>query len=197
VRALAAATLCAIALVVAVAADAAPTAGGCPAAWRAGWQALANRIGAPVYCPTWMPSPLDGRIGGDWEDIHSVDPDGSYLISFLSHDQSGDVHVNLRGYPGRTAIPTCKTVSVEGKKVRRGTIACFADPQGTKRAPGITATLYAVNQDADQWHILYAWRGHGSLYAVSEHVIRPLTYRQVRRNLDRILKRLVLVAPSR
>ena len=31
----------------------------CPAAWKPGWQRLANRIDAPVYCPSWMPSPLD------------------------------------------------------------------------------------------------------------------------------------------
>src|SRR2546428_13530484 len=46
------------------AASSASSAGSCPAAWRGGWQALANRIQAPVYCPTWMPDPLDARIGG-------------------------------------------------------------------------------------------------------------------------------------
>ena len=30
----------------------------------AGWQKLANRIGAPVYCPGWLPDPLVGQIGG-------------------------------------------------------------------------------------------------------------------------------------
>ena len=44
---------------------------------------------------------------------------------------------------------------------------------GTRTAPGITATVYRVNQDADQWHILLAWRHNGSLYTVSEHVIKP------------------------
>ena len=53
-----------------------------------------------------------------------------------------------------------------------------------------------MNQDADQWHVLYAWRHDGSLYTVSEHVILPYTYRQVRRNLDRLLRGLVLVHPS-
>ena len=174
-----------------------PTAAACPAKWRAGWQRLANRIQAPVYCPRWMPNPLDARIGGQWDDIFSVDrKDRSYLVSFLSHDQSGDVHVNFRGYPGRMRIPTCKTVEVENGKARRGTTPCFADPRGTRRAGSIVATVYTVNQDADQWHVLYAWRLRGSLYTISEHVIRPYTYRQVVSNLDRLLRSLVVVEPA-
>ena len=53
-------------VVVASAAPSAPA--GCPSAWARGWQQLANRIQAPVYCPTWMPNPLDGKIGGQYID---------------------------------------------------------------------------------------------------------------------------------
>ena len=165
-----------------------------------GWQQLANRIQAPVYCPTWMPNPLDAQIGGEWQDIYSIDKDRSYLVSFLSHGEgaSGDVHVNFRGYPGRARIPQCATlITVEGQKPIRGKTPCFANPSGTRRVAGIVATMYTVNQDADQWHVLLAWRHQGSLYAVSEHVIRPYTYEQVVSNLDRLLKSLVLVRPAR
>jgi len=55
----------------------------CPAAWKAGWKRLANRVNAPVYCPSWMPSPLDGKIGGDWDNGVSVDSAHNYLVSFL------------------------------------------------------------------------------------------------------------------
>jgi hypothetical protein len=170
----------------------------CPAAWVAGWQRLADKIQAPVYCPTEMPNPLDGRIGGEYQDIYSVDKDRSYLVSFLAHGDmgSGDVHVNFRGYPGRTAIPKCKTISLEGTKTLRGVTPCFSDPSGTEKAPGITATAYRVNQDADQWHVLLAWHYEGSLYTVSEHVIPPYTYRQVVQNLQRLLKSLILVRPQ-
>ncbi len=170
----------------------------CPAAWQAGWQKLANTIKAPVYCPTWMPNPLDAQIGGEWQDIYSVDKDRSYLVSFLYHGEpgSGDVHVNFRGYPGRAAIPRCKTVVPSGNKTLRGTTPCFADPTGTQTRNGITATVYRVNQDADQWHVLLAWRRQGSLYTISEHVIKPYTYRQVVTNLDRLLKSLVLIRPQ-
>jgi hypothetical protein len=188
----------ALAALVVSAASGAPAARGCPVAWKSGWQALANRIQAPVYCPTWMPNPLDAKIGGDFIDINSVHKDRSYLISFLEHgDQgSGDVHVNFRGYVGRTTIPTCTTVVLTDKKPIRGHTPCFADAAGTRTAAGIRATVYRVNQDADQWHILLAWRHKGSLYSISEHVIKPYTYRQVVKNLDRMLAGLVLVRPE-
>jgi hypothetical protein len=170
----------------------------CPAAWKTGWQHLANTIKAPVYCPGWMPNPLDGQIRGDWQDIYSIDKDRSYLISFLYHGEggSGDVHVNFRGYPGQTAIPRCRTILPSGKKTLHGTTPCFSDAAGVHELPGIAATLYLVNQDADQWHLLLAWRHAGSLYTVSEHVIKPYTSIQVKKNLDRLLKGLVLVKPQ-
>jgi hypothetical protein len=80
--------------------------------------------------------------------------------------------------------------------MRRHWIPCFSDPGGHFRARGIDATLYTVNQDWDQWHLLYAWRKNGSLYTVSEHVIKPLTYAQVQRNLDRLVRGLVYLSPS-
>jgi hypothetical protein len=179
-------------------APAAPGAHSCPTAWKAGWQALANKIQAPVYCPTWMPNPLDAKIGGQFTDIDSVNKDGSYLISFLEHGDlgSGDVHVNFRGYPGTTKIPTCTTVILTGKKAIRGKTPCFSGRFGSRTAAGITAAMYRVNQDADQWHILLAWKHAGSLYTVSQHVIKPYTYRQVVKNLDRLLAGLVLLRPE-
>jgi hypothetical protein len=188
----------AVALVVVVP-TASSAARGCPAAWSQGWQQLANRIQAPVYCPTWMPNPLDAKIGGQYIDINSVNKDHSYLISFLEHGDlgSGDVHVNFRGYPGRTTIPTCTTVIPNGKKTIRGTTPCFAGAVGTHTVHGIKATVYRVNQDADQWHILFAWRHSGSLYTISEHVIKPyISSTLVTKNLDHLLASLVLVRPQ-
>lgn len=167
----------------------------CPA--RAGFEKLANRIHAAVYCPAWLPDPLDGVIGSRWNNIDAVDRDRSYLLSWVWQETGpgaagGELHVNLRGYPGRTAIPKC--VNADSKK--RELIPCFSDPGGKVRAGGITATVYNVNQDADQWHVLYAWRHKGSLYTVSEHVAPPLTYRKVRVYLNRILRNLILVRPT-
>ena len=82
-RATAAAGLVALALgVLAQGAMGAPKAS-CPAAWAKGWQVLADKVAAPVYCPAWMPNPLDAHIGGQYQDIYSVGKDRSYLVSFL------------------------------------------------------------------------------------------------------------------
>jgi hypothetical protein len=166
----------------------------CPATWAKGWQVLADKVAAPVYCPTWMPNPLDAQIGGQYEDIYSIGKDRSYLVSFLEHGDlgSGDVHVNFRGYPDRTRIPLCPA------PVGNGTLPCFSDPVGHMSANGIHATVYQVNQGADQWHVLLAWRFRGGLYTVSQHVINPYdSATRVRQNLQRLLKSLVLVRPAR
>jgi hypothetical protein len=175
----------------------------CPKAWATGWQRLANRIQAPVYCPRWMPAPLTGQIvgpvsfGGAGGVSLSVDKDRSYLASFVwAEPQSGEVHVNLRGYPGRTTVPTCIKEDTNGTKLTKTKVPCFADKHGTVREKRITGTVYTVNQDADLWHVLYAWRHAGGLYTVSEHVARPLTYDKVIANLKRILRNLVLVRPQ-
>ena len=53
-----------------------------------------------------------------------------------------------------------------------------------------------MNQDADQWHLLYAWHHKGSLYTVSEHLAPPLNYRKLVAYLKRELGSLVLIQPS-
>jgi hypothetical protein len=162
----------------------------CPAAWEPGWQRLANRVGVPVYCPSWMPSPLDARIGGQWNsDGAIVSRDRSYLTGFLWHEaSSGDVHVNFRGYPRRTAVPRCLE--------RKRPVPCFSDARGTKRIGDKTVTVYTVSRDADQWHVTYLWRKNGTLYTVSEHVAPPLTFRRVVENLDRIVGGLEVIRPA-
>lgn len=182
-------------------AKAAAAAGPKPCAYPGGWQRLANRIAAPVYCPAWLPGPLTAQIGGKWNNIDSVGRDRSYLISFVWQDTdgpntTGELHVNLRAYPARTKIPTCQDTLVGGGKPRHVDIPCFADPQPSRTIAGIRFTPYTVNQGADQWHLLYAWRHRGSLYTVSEHVAPPLTFAKVGRYLDRIVRGLVLIHPQ-
>ena len=168
----------------------------CPADWKPEWQRLANRVRVPVYCPTWMPSPLDGDINGPWENGVSVKPDRSYLVSFIWHEPPAqDVHVNFRAYPGRTAIPRCEDTQVVAGKVRRRPIPCFSDARKVRRIGRFTVTPYTVNQGVDQWHVLYLWRERGTMYTVSEHVAQPLDYRRVVQNLDRLMRGLVRVEP--
>ncbi|HSS74017.1 MAG TPA: hypothetical protein VLK53_10650 [Gaiellaceae bacterium] len=173
----------------------------CPSDWRPGWQGLANQIHTPVYCPSWMPSPLDARIGGTYANGRFVSPDRSYLVSFVSveHDLggvSGEVHVNFRAYPGKTAIPTCEDTITENGATRRTKIPCFDDRRWTRRFGPTRVTAYTANQGVDQWHVLYAWRRAGTLYTLSEHVTPPNTYGQVVSNLNRMMRGLVLVRPA-
>lgn len=172
----------------------------CPKSSLASWQKLANEIKAPVYCPSWLPQPLVGRFSGRFFNGRSVDPDRSYLVSWAWFEAGGgivqEVHVNFRAYPGSTRIPTCEdTLTVSGKTVYKK-IPCFSDRQGRRRIAGETVTVYTANQGADMWHVLYAWRKAGSLYAISEHVAPPYTYEQVIENLDRMTRTLVLLKPQ-
>ena len=173
----------------------------CPEAWKAGWQRVANDAGASAYCPSWMPKPLDGKIGGIYKNGRWVDEkDRSYLVSFVwvDHDSgvSQEVHMNFRGYPGRTAIPTCESTSTENGKTVRKPVPCFADPGKPRRIGAITVTPYTVNQGIDEWHVLYLWRHEGSLYTVSEHVIKPYSFKEVVANLDRVTRGLVKLEPA-
>jgi hypothetical protein len=176
--------------------SAAETARSCPRAWQMTWQKLANRIDAPVYCPSWLPDPLTGQIGGRWNNIDSVDKDRSYLIGFVWQELGQEIHVNLRGYPGVTKVPTCRSIELVGGKKHVQAIPCFADSRGDKSIGGYRVTMYTVNQDADQWHVLYAWRHDGSLYTLSQHVAPPLTFPMVIRDLNRMMGSLVLVRPA-
>ena len=162
----------------------------------AGWQKLANRIGAAVYCPGWLPDPLIGQIGGRWNNIDSVSKDRSYLESFVWQETGGgaaggELHVNLRAYPGRTKIPTCRTGGSDSRNV-----PCFAEPRADVTANGITARLYAVNQDADEWHALLLWHRQGTMYTLSEHVAPPLTFARVVAYLKHELRSLVRIDPA-
>jgi hypothetical protein len=171
----------------------------CPAAAVAGWKQVSRRAGIPVYCPAWLPSPLQPAIDtsgtpGAENATVAFSRDGSYLVSWVwAEAQTGEVHVILRGYPGRTAIPTCVLTGSGSSASARHRVPCFADPHGTITVGGIHATLYTVNQGADQWHLLYAWRKGGSLYTISQHVAAPLGVPQVRADLHRMLQNLVTV----
>ena len=167
----------------------------CPKAWQPGWQKLANGIDADVYCPSWLPDPLTGQIGGRWNNIHSVSQDRSYLISFVWQEKAEEIHINLRGYPGVTRIPVCRSIDLVGGTKRVRSIPCFADSRGEKTIAGFRVTMYAVNQDADQWHLLYAWRHKDSLYTLSEHIAPPYTFPRIVQNLNRMMRSLVLVGP--
>jgi hypothetical protein len=88
-------------------------------------------------------------------------------------------------------MPLCR------KELSKQLIPCYSDPAGHARANGVDATLYTVSRDADQWHLSYLWRHAGATYVVSEHVAPPFSFEQVKRNVTRILRNLVVVSPQR
>jgi hypothetical protein len=162
----------------------------CPGSWQRGWRQLSRQIDAPVYCPAWIPNPLDGRIGGDVNGLRLVDRRGGFLVSFIYQETgTGEVHVNFHRWPG-TRMPLCRA------ETSRRLIPCYSEPRGRVSANGIDATLYTVSRDADQWHLSYLWHHDGATYVVSEHVAPPYSFVQVKRNLTRILRNLVLVPTS-
>ena len=166
-------------------------------AHRAGWQRLANAVKAPVYCPGWLPDPLTSQIGGKWSNGNSVSPDRSYLESFVWQETGagaagGELHVVLRGYPGVSKIPRCRTGGADSRNV-----PCFDGLRGSVTARGITARLYSgPNQDMDAWHALLLWHRNGTMYTLSEHVAPPLTFNKTVSYLKRELASLVLVTPA-
>ena len=114
---------------------------------------------------------------------------------FLDQREGFEAHLTMRGYPGRTAIPSCRLVQVkEGQNVETQ-VPCFAGRRGTKRVPGIIAAVYTVNRDADDSHVLYAWRYRGSLYTLAHHADHSMTPAIARQNLDRIMRSLAVVEP--
>ena len=77
----------------------------------------------------------------------------------------GEVHVNFRGYPGATAIPSARTRSRRTGRRCTTKIPCFDDQRGHAGSAPTTVTVYTANQGVDLWHVLYAWRRPGTLYA--------------------------------
>jgi hypothetical protein len=162
------------------------------ASWQGSWQRLANKVRADVYCPSWIPDPLTGQIGGRWNNIDSTSKDRSYLIGFVWQERNEEIHINLRGYPGVTKIPTCRTGGADSRNV-----PCFDGLRGTVSAGGITAKLYSgPNQDMDAWHAVLLWHRNGTMYTLSEHVAPPLTFNKTVSYLKRELASLVLVKPE-
>ena len=83
----------------------------------------------------WLPDPLDRRDRRH-RGTTSTPVDartGSYLIGFVWQEtRRARVHVNLRGYPGRTTVPTCRDERLRRRQGARHVVPCFADPAGTK-----------------------------------------------------------------
>ena len=84
---------------------AADTAPACPGTWGADWRRLANKVHAPVFCPSWLPKPLNGRFAGSPFNSRAIGRDRSYLISYAWVDTSSPGGVNeVHVIPGATRV---------------------------------------------------------------------------------------------
>ena len=149
-------------------------------AFRHGWQLLANRIGADVYCPGWLPDPLTSQIDGQWSNINSVSKDRSYLESFVWQDTdgpnaSGELHVNLRGYPGPHEDPDSASTGLKDNILK----PCFAGAArhdhgraGSRRRSTPSTRTPTRGTCCSLWH------HNDGLYTLSEHLAPPLDYRK-------------------
>ena len=100
---------------------------------RAGWQKLANRIKAPVYCPGWLPDPSDRRDRRQVEQ-HQLGLARPQLPRELR--LAGD---RRRARPAASCTSTCAATRAARRSrpaapaaVESSNVPCFADPHGSR-----------------------------------------------------------------
>ncbi len=141
-----------------------PAVATCPAAWADDWQAWAERIGAKVFCPSFLPSPITGEIDGRWNTAKAPGKVWQLGYAWLEHDDL--VHVVFEGYPDKRWPPDCEGVP------------CFADKVGTERIGSHEVTWYDRNEASHSGHVAAVFHDSGYVYVVSMHVYRPYDSRQ-------------------
>src|SRR6185312_6625680 len=122
------------------AASSAPT---CPKEWAADWQAWADKVGMTVWCPTYLPSPIDGRIGPANEYNTARSPGRHWQLGYVWRDEdfSGLVHIVFEGMPDKLWPPRC------------GGMLCFAGPSGRSVVAGHDVRWYIHNMGSSSGHI--------------------------------------------
>jgi hypothetical protein len=131
----------------------------CPDAWKADWQAWADRVGETVFCPSFVPSPITAQIGGQWNTAREPGKAWQLGYAWLEHDDL--VHVVFEGYPERVWPPRCEGVP------------CFDGKVGTENIAGHEVTWYDHNEASHSGHVAAAFHDGGVVYVVSMHVSRP------------------------
>ena len=156
-----------------LAAKAAPTPPPCAAAWRPGWQQLANRVQARLLPDLDAEPARRGHEGADEErrvgqarrswprQLPLARAAGAGRPRQLPRLSGPYCDPALRGHPGGC-----------GEEVRHATSRASAT-RSPRTGGRFSVTPYTVNQGVDQWHVLYLWRERGSIYTVSQHVAKP------------------------
>ena len=156
----------------------------CPKAWAASWQTWADRVGMTIYCPGWLPSPIDGVIHGQWNTARV--PDKQWQLGYAWLEQGELVHVVFEGYPPGTFPPDCEGTPCFGGR----------EPQ-TEQLAGRTVTWYDHNLASHTGHIAAIFHANGNIYVISIHVASPVsTAADAKTDLRHIIRSLAPVRPG-
>jgi hypothetical protein len=162
-----------------------PTAvSGCAKTWKAGWQKWTDRVGMPVWCPGWMPSPIDAIIHGQWNTARVEQHQWQLGYAWLEEGQL--VHVVFEGYPPGTFPPNCEGVP------------CFGGEEpGTEKIAGHVVRWYDHNHASHSGHIAAVFKSGPNTDVVSIHVASPVSTKAIaKRDLGHIISSSSLLKPS-
>lgn len=162
----------------------AAAASGCAKAWKAGWQAWTDRVGMPVWCPGWMPSPVDAIIHGQWNTARIEQRQWQLGYAWLEEGQL--VHVVFEGYPPGTFPPRCEGVP------------CFGGEEpGSETIRGHVVHWYDHNHASHSGHVAGIFKSGPDTYVVSIHVASPVSTRAIaKRDLRHIISSSSELKPS-
>jgi hypothetical protein len=158
----------------------------CPKGWAADWQAWADKVGMTVWCPTYLPSPIDGRIGPQNEYNTARSPGRHWQLGYVWRDEdfSGLVHVVFEGMPDKLWPPRC------------GGMMCFAGPSGRSTVAGHDVRWYSHNMGSSSGHIAAVFHDDGNAYIVSMHVFGTVDAKQTKAMVQQMVAGLVAVPQS-
>lgn len=158
---------------------------GCSATWKAGWQRWTDKVRMPVWCPGWMPAPIDAIIHGQWNTAEVEHHQWQLGYAWLEQGQL--IHVIFEGYPPSTFPPTCE-----------GNVPCFGGEEATAtRIAGHTVHWYDHNHASHTGHVAAVFQSNGNTYVVSIHVVSPISTKAIaKRDLTHIISSSSLLRPQ-
>jgi hypothetical protein len=137
-----------------------------------------------IYCPGWLPSPIDGVIHGQWNTARV--PDKQWQLGYAWLEQGELVHVVFEGYPPGTFPPSCEGTPCFGGREPR------VEPVG-----GRGVTWYDHNLASHTGHIAAIFHAGGNVYVISIHVASPVSTPAVAKSdLRHIIRSLAPVRPG-
>jgi len=159
-------------------------ASGCSKTWKAGWQKWTDKVRMPVWCPGWMPSPIDAIIHGQWNSARVEQHQWQLGYAWLEEGQL--VHVIFEGYPQGTFPPRCEGV------------ACFGGEEpAAEQIAGHVVHFYDKNHASHSGHIAAIFRSGPDTYVVSIHVASPVSTKAVaKRDLRHIISSMSELKPT-